>query len=208
MHLSHQDTSSPAPPISNTVHTRQLAVPPDALLFCTSELLHGSPARTVPSSSNTGKCPLFQEAAALSGPGVKPAPLGVCHSCPLSGFLPFIPSVVLSWRPTCSPSPPCQPRPGPLRYETGVRSKALQRAEAEEIPMLGALCSGPWDQLETARGSPEEGVHIQHCHSLQLAPLLSGSSLNTLLQSRRPENRPAHPPSCLPFSHPSSSPSL
>lgn len=30
VHLSHQDTSNPAPLTSNTVPTRQLAVPPDA----------------------------------------------------------------------------------------------------------------------------------------------------------------------------------
>lgn len=154
VHLSHQDTSSPAPPTSNTVHTGQLAVPPDALLFCTSELLHGSPARTVPSSSNTGKCPLFQEAAALSGPGVKPDPLGVCHSCPLSGFLPFIPSVVLSWRPTCSPSPPCQPRPGPLRYETGSGARPCRGQRLRKFPcweLCAPVLGTSWRQPEGAQ---------------------------------------------------------
>lgn len=155
VHLSHQDTSRPAPPISNTVHTRQLAVPPDAFLHfwtvarvpsldCLLLFRH----RQMPTLSR-GSCTVRPRGEACS-----PPVLGSCHTGPLSGFLPFIPSVVLSWRPTCSPSLPASPGLGPRsKMESGARPPIGQKLR--KFPSCELCAPGPWNQLETARRKPE-----------------------------------------------------
>ena len=128
--MQHQDTP---PSSSHLQHCPPGAAGrPDAPLFCTSGLLHVSPAWTVlPSPSTTGKRPLLLQDAGAPRPV-----LGVLLHQPLQvGSPPFFPSFCCANAgapPLSQPSLPAQP--GPLRFQMGSGTRVPMGQSLRKFP--------------------------------------------------------------------------
>lgn len=132
-HLSHQDTPSPAPPISSAVYTWQLAAP-YASLFCASGPSHVSIPWTVPPSSplsppSRGRCTVRPRGEACSPPCAGCS----CYIGLLRGLRPFLSSKLAKLEPHGSPSL----LPTPVWAADGCRgsrSKALTEQRLKRFP--------------------------------------------------------------------------